>query len=371
MTRSEKEGTTKADVESVLAEFDDREDMLAAFCAKTKNLIEASLQDAKIRYQSVQARVKTKRKLKEKYLDETKNYQRLDDITDLAGLRIVTYYDNDIDPVADVIRREFDIDPKNSVDKRDTDPDRFGYRGLNYVCRHLDKRTSDVEYKRFAGVCCEIQIASILSHAWSEIEHEWYDLKEAYPNHIKRKFSQLAALLELAESEFLSIRASRTQYERSVAVQVEAKMPDIAVDAVSMKTFIEQEPLVSEINISIADIAGIRISGGLSDQLVEIASKAARLAGMTKLQDIRDSLKQYGVAIPEFVRRCLAEVWPSQPQRRPYSKSVSVYQLAVILVSRRGKDALVEFYKVFEMNVTWDTARQAAIAQEILRKYFG
>lgn len=48
----------KADVESVLAEFDGKQEVLAAFCAKTRSLIEACLQDAGIRYQSVQARVK-------------------------------------------------------------------------------------------------------------------------------------------------------------------------------------------------------------------------------------------------------------------------------------------------------------------------
>ena len=179
MTDSYNEEPPKADVESVLAEFDAKEKMLEAFCARTKSLIEASLQDAGIRYQSVQTRVKTKEKLREKYLDLSKNYRRLDDITDLAGLRVITYYEDEVDRVALVLKGEFDIDWENSVDKRDTEPETFTYNALNYVCRHLEKRTSDVEYKKFAGVRVEIQITSILRHAWSEIEHEWYDLKEA------------------------------------------------------------------------------------------------------------------------------------------------------------------------------------------------
>src|SRR5882672_5894762 len=99
MTGSENQWNPKADIETVLAEFDRRQEMLAALCAKTKSLIEASLQDANIRYQSVQARVKTKKKLREKYLDEKKNYRRLDDITDLAGLRVITYYEDEVDRV--------------------------------------------------------------------------------------------------------------------------------------------------------------------------------------------------------------------------------------------------------------------------------
>ena len=154
----------------------------------------------------MQARVKNKTKLRKKYLDPEKEYKFLDDITDLAGLRIITYYEDDVDRVAQMVKKEFRIDWEKSIDKRNTEPDRFGYSALNYVCRHLPQRIRDVEYKQFADVCCEIQITSILRHAWAEIEHEWYDLKEAYPGNIKRRFYRTAALLELAESEFLEIR---------------------------------------------------------------------------------------------------------------------------------------------------------------------
>src|SRR6266481_8211014 len=94
----------KAKVEDVLAEFGRRQENLAALCAKTKSLIEASLQDANIPYQSVQSRVKSRKKLREKYLDPEKKYKRLKDITDLAGLRIITYYEDDVDRVVDVIK---------------------------------------------------------------------------------------------------------------------------------------------------------------------------------------------------------------------------------------------------------------------------
>jgi putative GTP pyrophosphokinase len=209
-----KASAPKTDVENVLAEFEERQATLTTFCAKTKALIEACLQDADIRYQSVQARVKTKKKLREKYLDQAKDYTKLGDITDLAGLRVITYYDDEIDRVAAVIEEQFKIDNKESVDKRNTDPDRFGYRAVNLICAHLDRRTSDVEYKQFAGVC-------------------WYDLKDAYPNDVKRRFSIIAALFELAGREFVEIRKLRADYGRSFALQVEANFPDVPVDFAS------------------------------------------------------------------------------------------------------------------------------------------
>jgi hypothetical protein len=81
-----------------------------------------------------------------------KNYRQLDDITDQAGLRIITYYEDEVDLVAKAIKREFEIDSENSIDKREIDAEKFGYYALNCVCRYSDTRTRHVEYRDFGGV---------------------------------------------------------------------------------------------------------------------------------------------------------------------------------------------------------------------------
>lgn len=361
----------KADVEKILSDFDRVEDLLTDFCERTRGLIEASLQDANIRYQSVQTRVKGKKKLRDKYLDPAKSYKALQDITDLAGLRIITYYEGDIDQVAGIIKREVDIDSANSIDKRDADPDRFGYSALNYVCQHLAKRASDVEYKKFAGIKCEIQITSILRHAWSEIEHEWYDLKGAYPDKIKRRFYRIAALLELAESEFLDIRRRRTEYERSVVVRVEAKVPDIPIDAVSLRPFIEQEPLVRELDTSIAMSFSGTTTDEVSDKIVESRAKSANLVGITNLQDLRRLLDKYKGGIPEFVDRCQKEIWREPRPSGPAPLGLCIYHLALLLVSSRGKEELGKFLTELGLrNIDWERiSLQVPLAQKILAKY--
>jgi putative GTP pyrophosphokinase len=344
MSESEHDRLDADDIEKVLAEFAGIEETLGAFCLRTKSLIEAILEDAGIRYQSIQFRVKAKKKLREKYLDPSKNYKRLDDITDLAGLRVITYYEDDVERVAKIVKEEFEVDLKNSVDKRDSEPDKFGYNAINYVCCHVGKRTSDVEYKKFSGVRCEIQITSILRHAWSEIEHEWYDLKDSYPKAVKRRFYRIAALLELAESEFLSIRMSRTEYEQSVAVRVEANVVDLPVNAVSIKSLIEHEPLVAELDAAVAASQRRELLFVVPDKLAELRSAAATHVGLTKLLDIRDGLRKYKLAIPEFARRCAAE--GLLPGIRPgtVSRGVCIHYLCLLLSSIKGTESITRFF---------------------------
>ena len=370
MPSSQKPSNGKQPVDAVLSEFDSKEDMFAALCARTKSLIEAMLQDANIPYQSVQIRVKSKKKLAEKYMDPQKDYRQLEDITDLAGLRIITYYEDDVDRAAKVIEKEFAIDRANSVDKRNTEPDRFGYNALNYVCTHLPKRVSDVEYKRFAGAKCEIQITSILRHAWSEMEHEWYDLKEAYPAGVKRRFYRIAALLELAESEFLDIRNRRTQYERSVAVRVEANVPDIPIDAVSLRSFVEQEPIVQHIDASVARVTGGSVERKPDDAWIERRAASLNLLGVKNLHELRSSLEQFKDAIPEYFDRCRREkAWPMTVTSAVFPKGISVYHFTGMVAGLNGPQEIRRIWKALGVDVTWDTAQQSAIAKEVAAKH--
>jgi hypothetical protein len=271
--------------------------------------------------------------------------------------------------VKEVIRREFEVDEKNSVDKRQTEPDRFGYRAVNLVCTHLGKRATDVEYKKFSGISFEIQVTSILGHAWSEIEHEWYDLREAYPAEIKRRFARLVALFEIADNEFLEIRDRRARYERSVTLRVEAKAPNIPVDAVSLKAFIEQEPLVAEIDNQIGPIMGLPFGNELLDVTLDLRSKALKLAGLTTLQDVREKLNKYKTAILEFVSRCKNEnVWV-QGRGSRLQRGVATYHLAYLLVNMKGSEAALGFLQELQIEPKSDLVRQSAIAQEVGAKY--
>ena len=51
--------------------------------------------------------------------DRVKNkYQKLDEITDLSGIRVITYYTDTVDQISKLIENEFIIDRDNSIDKR-------------------------------------------------------------------------------------------------------------------------------------------------------------------------------------------------------------------------------------------------------------
>lgn len=361
-------------IEKVLADFGARKDMLETLCDRTKGLLEDCLQDAKLQYQSIQKRVKKPEKLEAKYLDPSKHYCCLDDITDQAALRVITYFEDEVDQVFELIKKEFNVIPEMTVDKRKSEPDRFGYHALNIVCTYADYRKTDVQFKKYAGLKFEIQVTSVLRHAWSEIEHGWYDLKDSYPDETKRRFNVLAALLELAEAEFLRLRKQKEDYKRSVDVRVEAEVTNIAIDAVSLRKLISSDTFVQSLDQKMAKILErdtIEEVNSLIDNRVLVVTEA----GFTTLESISKSLKQYEAAVLEYLSRCSKELWQttsqSRPHPRPYPKGTCIHHLSIMLIAAHGPDELCQILKKLKFIDISDEEikKQAEIAQAAISKF--
>jgi putative GTP pyrophosphokinase len=279
---------------------------------KLEGLIEELLAEHGIDMHSVGSRVKATESLIRKVRQSRKSgkeYPNLAAVTDVLGARIITYFPSDVDRVAEVVESEFDIDYRNSVDRRDSlAPDTFGYLSLHYVAKLSPERLGLLEYRRFSQCVFEIQIRSILQHAWAEIEHDLgYKSKHAVPRSIRRKFSQIAGLLEVADESFDEIRKSLREYEAGVEEALAHDPNEVGVDQVSLFSFVTSNPTVREIDLHIARIveqdeiqASAEYATGLSNEL--------QLIGLETIGEVQQALEQRRDVVERF-----AEAWLTRP----------------------------------------------------------
>lgn len=157
-------------------------------------------------------------------------------LTDQVGVRVILYYGRDVDIATQKLRSVFDIDPKRSVDKRRTLGVRqFGYRSVHLLAR-MRGRPSQAIYEPFWDMWFEIQVRSILDHAWAEIEHELcYKSGIAFPEDVLRSFGAVAGALELADSHFQMLRGVRDELtEKYRALYSQKKQLDDKLDALRL-----------------------------------------------------------------------------------------------------------------------------------------
>ncbi len=120
-------------------------------------------------------------------------------------------------------------------------------------------------YRRFSGCVVEIQVRSILQHTWAEIEHDLgYKSALAIPKQIRRRFSRLAGLLEIADSEFVQLRDTLQTYERVVMSEVAEAPTSVAVDQASLSAYIKQSTRVQNLDRQIAQLVGARVRESIS-----------------------------------------------------------------------------------------------------------
>ena len=233
-------------VEQLVNEYTIIRPKFEAFISALDSLIRNLVRSKEIDFVTLESRAKTIESFRGKIQRDDKSYvDPLQEITDLAGIRIITYQLADIDSVCDLIRSNFEIDEANSVDKlKNLAPDRFGYLSVHFVVTLNAARINLPEYSAFAKMKAEIQIRSVLQHSWAAIDHKLrYKRPEEIPLHLRRKLYRISALLETADSEFESLRTelaeTRQRYQEGVSkdeLNIELNVDSLAAYATTADT---------------------------------------------------------------------------------------------------------------------------------------
>jgi ppGpp synthetase/RelA/SpoT-type nucleotidyltranferase len=209
---------------------------------KVEKIIKRLLEDKDIYYHSIENRAKSIESFRRK-AKKDKYKKPLKEITDLAGVRIITLFEKDVYEISDLIKEVFKIDYVNSEDKADLlDADKMGYKSVHYIGTLTDELIDLKEFDIFTNLKFEIQIRSILQHAWAEIEHDRnYKLKGNLPKHLQRRFYSLSGMLEMADREFNLLAKEVDDYKEKVKQITRNGEIDIKTNKTSLQKYLLAE----------------------------------------------------------------------------------------------------------------------------------
>ncbi|HEY4357914.1 MAG TPA: hypothetical protein VGN16_19335 [Acidobacteriaceae bacterium] len=321
----------------IIAEYDQLLPVNELFRQSMERLIGEVLTSAGHHVHSVTSRVKSRDHLESKIARLGKNYANLSEVTDVVGVRITTYFEDEVDAIGKLLESEFQIDSKNSVDKRASlDPDRFGYLSLHYVCSMSPNRAVLTENHRFDGLKFEVQVRSILQHAWAEIEHDLgYKAGIAIPAVIRRRFSRLAGLLEIADIEFTRLRNDLDDYSRKVAEEIGTNSEHLDLNKVSLERFITDDPLVIATDrCLVAAMPEVTLNETEVVSLSPLVQMLLRV-GFKTIGDLRRGLRQYGERIVAQYPKTIEES-PSIDDSHIFYRGLSVFGLFLFTLTDKS-----------------------------------
>ena len=231
--------------EALLQQYREQVPALEQLSKTVYDQLRQVLREQAVELSAIECRVKTEASLAGKLERKGDKYASLENITDLVGLRIITFYTDDVDKVAAIVQQLYDVDWDNSIDKRKAhELTSFGYNSLHYICRLKE-----------GSAPFEIQMRTALQHVWSAIEHDiGYKGAVKLPPEYRRQFSRLAGMLELADDEFSRLRTTMTDYRRHVQALVKSgKLDEVALSTDSFSSYLQMHPF-NKLNQRIAAV---------------------------------------------------------------------------------------------------------------------
>lgn len=213
---------------------------LGAMVAAT---LKSTLDGHGISYVDIPYREKGKKSFLKKMDDKKKNKDYSpNDMTDLAGIRVITLIESDVKKVGELIHSLFNVHPEDSINKSASlGEDKVGYRSVHFVCDIGETREGLLEWKALKGLCFEIQVRTALEHAWAEIEHDrGYKLGGKLPSHLSRRFSLLSGLLESADLEFNRLTVEIEEYAKTLKQEIQDNSQlDFELSSIAIQTLIQ------------------------------------------------------------------------------------------------------------------------------------
>ncbi|MGA8257415.1 MAG: DUF429 domain-containing protein, partial [Nocardioides sp.] len=167
-------------------------------------LVASVLDEAGINYLSVTGRTKTVASFAEKATRSRGELTLYDDplvqITDQLGVRVITYVQDDVEAVAELLAEQVNVTDDRDLGQETASEGRFGYSSRHLLFGLDPARVGQPEFAHLPGRIVQVQVRTVLQHAWAEFEHDIRYKGTVPTEHARefdRRFTLAAGLLEL------------------------------------------------------------------------------------------------------------------------------------------------------------------------------
>lgn len=214
-----------------------------------------------------QARAKSLSSFAEKALrqfraEDIRTHDPIHNLTDLCGARVITTTEEEVEAVCQLLSFIFKIEEFQNVARR-LAVSEFGYQSRHLIAQAAQDSILGVPVPApLRRLRFEIQVRTILQHAWSDISHDrLYKSAFDVPASFQRDAARIAALLEQAEEAFGKLVRDVESYKVNLGEFM--SMEAIRKEVATLETILANEP--EEINKPYVAVVLARLSSAAGD----------------------------------------------------------------------------------------------------------
>jgi ppGpp synthetase/RelA/SpoT-type nucleotidyltranferase len=214
-------------------------------------------------------------------------------LTDLSGIRVITFLETQVNAISNLIRTTFEVDEENSLDRAtDLGDDKMGYRSTHFVCTLGQNRSGLLEYEALSDLKFEIQIRTVLQHAWAELAHDRsFKLGSGLPTKIQRKLNLYSGMLEIVDGAFDEIAREVDEYKSAIAQKTEIQLSDTELNSLSMQRYLKELEEKYDLKIDFLEIPDDVMSELKAYGLLKIGD-LEKIADNDVLRQVREYLTE-------------------------------------------------------------------------------
>ncbi|MDF2944350.1 MAG: yjbM [Herbinix sp.] len=227
--------------------------------------------------EQVTGRVKTISSILEKSQKKSIELENFEEnIDDIAGIRIICQFVEDIYKVVDIVKKRSDMRIKNEKDYINN-MKKSGYRSYHLIVYY------DVEtLKGKKELQVEIQIRTLAMNFWATIEHSLqYKYKQNMPEHIRERLSSAAEAILILDREMSVVRDEIMDAQNSFTIKANI-VADILTNIQNLYKVAKKQEVVS-----IQDEFFRIYQNGDQDELAQFSRDLDMISARYRAQSLR------------------------------------------------------------------------------------
>lgn len=322
--------------------------------AKEVSEIIRKILTSKIDFHDIRYRAKSPESFQEKLSKGVKYSYK--EMQDLAGVRIITHVNSDASIISNIVSDTFEIDWKRSRNRSiPSSTDIVGYKSIHYVARLKDERIKLPDFEAYKNMFFEIQIRTILQHAWAEIEHNNnYKFPGKLRSDLQRRFYLVAGTLEMLDNEFQSILNEIEIYKKEISERTKKGDLNIPIDSTSLLQYMLDK---------FGAIYGISPQFGIFEDTSAESVNNLNLLGIKTLAQL-----------DEIVPPGLKQAYAKRPKVAFFTQKYTYLTLINQILIAKDPEA---YFKIIRQGVkgsllktSFEVLREIGVNEEVLLKYW-